>query len=40
VCRSLGVLLDSFCGLAMLFLCILHVYLRAPYAFINKFSYL
>jgi hypothetical protein len=29
-----------FCGLVGLFLCILHVYLGAPYAFFNKISYL
>jgi len=28
------------CGLAELLLCILHVYLGAPYAFLMKFSYL
>jgi len=28
------------CGLAELLICILHVYLEAPYAFLMKFSYL
>jgi hypothetical protein len=28
------------CGLAELLMCILHVYLEAPYAFLMKFSYL
>jgi hypothetical protein len=28
------------CGLAELWMCILHVYLGAPYIFLMKFSYL
>jgi hypothetical protein len=39
-CGSLWVFLDSFCGLAGLFLCILLVYSRVPYTFLIKFPYL
>jgi hypothetical protein len=39
-CGSLWVFFDSFCRLAGLVLCILPVYLGAPYAFLIKSSYL
>jgi hypothetical protein len=40
VCSFLWVFLGFSYGLAVLFLCIRHVYLGAPYAFLMKFSYL
>jgi hypothetical protein len=40
VCSFLWVFLGFLCGLAELLLCILPVYLGAPYAFLMKFSYL
>jgi hypothetical protein len=39
VCSFLWVFLGFSCGLAKLLLCILLVYLGAPYAFLMKFSY-
>jgi hypothetical protein len=38
VCSFLWVFLGFSCGLAELLMCILHVYLEAPYAFLMKFS--
>jgi hypothetical protein len=40
ICSFFWVFLGFSCGLAKLLMCILHLYLGAPYAFLMKFSYL